>query len=185
MYDICSASFLDINVSLKKFFYCDLHCKLPCIKILYFLHRCLCTAYQSRMYTMYWYVIIITIDRERFAGLNIHSFSAIKVFAEIFSCCLGHKYSLFSINQESHLYSWKNFRGTPENREKCKSLAQQIFPHLWYDMNVCCKNNCTPRLWIHFNNLVSLLHGITLLSLNPPSLKIIKNYLTCYAHLFI
>ena len=26
----------------------------------------------------------------------------------------------------------KNFRGTLENREKRESLAQQIFPRLWY-----------------------------------------------------
>ena len=32
-----------------------------------------------------------TVDRERFAGLNIRGFSAIEVFAEIFSCFLGHK----------------------------------------------------------------------------------------------
>ena len=69
-----------------------------------------------------------TVDEERFAGLNIHGFSAIKVFAEIFSHCLGHKYSLFSINKERHLYSQKNVRGTPENHEKRQSLAQQIFP---------------------------------------------------------
>ena len=32
-----------------------------------------------------------TVDRERFTGLNIRSFSAIEVFAEIFLRCLGHK----------------------------------------------------------------------------------------------
>ena len=37
-----------------------------------------------------------TVDRERFAGLNIRGFSAIKVFVEILSRCLGHKYLLFS-----------------------------------------------------------------------------------------
>ena len=37
------------------------------------------------------YVQVHTVDRERFTGLNIHGFSTIKVFAEIFSCCLGHK----------------------------------------------------------------------------------------------
>ena len=57
-----------------------------------------------------------TVDGERFAGLNIRGFSAIKVLAEIFLRCLGHKYSLFSIDEERHLYSRKNFRGTPENR---------------------------------------------------------------------
>ena len=50
-----------------------------------------------------------TIDRERFAGLNICGFSAIKVFTEIFLCCLDRKYSLFSIIKERHLYSWKTF----------------------------------------------------------------------------
>ena len=74
-----------------------------------------------------------TVDGKRFNGLNIHGFSAIEVFAEIFSCCLDHKYSLFSIIKERHLHSWKIFRGTPENREKCKSLAQQIFAHLRFN----------------------------------------------------
>ena len=32
-----------------------------------------------------------SVDGERFAGLNIRGFSAIKVFAELFSYCLGHK----------------------------------------------------------------------------------------------
>ena len=58
-----------------------------------------------------WY----TVDRGRFTGLNICGFSTIKVFVEMFSHCLGHKYSLFSINEERHLYSQKNFCGTPEN----------------------------------------------------------------------
>ena len=34
---------------------------------------------------------VYTVDGERFAGLNIRSFSAIEVFAEIFLHCLGHK----------------------------------------------------------------------------------------------
>ena len=65
-----------------------------------------------------------TVDRERFAGLNIHSFSVIKVFTEIFLHCLGYKCSLFSAIKEMRLYLRKNFLGTPENHEKCKSLAQ-------------------------------------------------------------
>ena len=32
-----------------------------------------------------------TVDGERFAGLNIHGFSAIEVFTEIFLHCLGYK----------------------------------------------------------------------------------------------
>ena len=43
-----------------------------------------------------------------------------------------HKYSLFSIIKERHLYSQKNFHGTPENREKRESLAQRMFYCLRY-----------------------------------------------------
>ena len=68
-----------------------------------------------------------TVDGERFAGLNIRGFNAIEVFMEIFSCCPGHKYSLFSIIKERDLYSQKNFYGTSENRE---SLAPRILTHL-------------------------------------------------------
>ena len=59
-------------------------------------------------------------DKERFTELNIHGFSAIEVFTEIFLCCLAQKCSLFSIIKERRLYSQKNLHGT-ENRE---SLAQ-------------------------------------------------------------
>ena len=76
-----------------------------------------------------------TVDGKRLAGLNIRGFSAIEVFVEIFLHCLGHKYSLFSIIKERHLYSRKNLHGTPENREKRKRLAQQIFSHLQYILN--------------------------------------------------
>ena len=69
---------------------------------------------------------------ERFAGLNVRSFNSIEVFMEIFLCCLGKKYLLFSIIKERHLYSRENFHGTIENHEKCKSFAQQIFPCLWW-----------------------------------------------------
>ena len=60
------------------------------------------------------------VDGERFTELYICGFSAIEVFKEILSRCLGHKYSLFSAIKERHLYSRKIFCGTPE---KCKSLA--------------------------------------------------------------
>ena len=53
-----------------------------------------------------------------------HFFSAIKVFMEILPCCLGNKCSLFSTIKERCLYSQEKFHGTPENREKCKSLTQ-------------------------------------------------------------
>ena len=76
--------------------------------------------------------ILYTVDVETFAGLNVHGFSFIKVFAEILLRCLGQRYSLFSIIKERCLYSWKNFSSTLENYEKCKSLAQRIFPCLRY-----------------------------------------------------
>ena len=69
-------------------------------------------------------------DGERFAGLNIRGFSTIEVFTEILSRCLDHKCLSFSTIKERRLYSWKNFCGTIENCEKCKSLAQRIFSHL-------------------------------------------------------
>ena len=43
-----------------------------------------------------------------------------------------HKYSLFSIIKQRHLYLQKNFRGSHEYREKHKRLAQRIFPRLQY-----------------------------------------------------
>ena len=61
-----------------------------------------------------------------------YSWFQIKVFTETLLHCLGHKCSLFSTIKERHLNSQENFRGTPENREKHDSLAQQIFPHLRY-----------------------------------------------------
>ena len=67
---------------------------------------------------------------ERFTGLNIYVFNPIEIFLEIFLCCLGQKYLLFSINKERCLYSQKNFRGTLVNCEKRESLAQQIFQRL-------------------------------------------------------
>ena len=75
-------------------------------------------------------VLLITIDEERFAGLNIRGFSTIKVFSEIFSHCLGHKYSLISIIQEGHVYSRKNFHGTPKTVK-----TQKFSPAIFYDLN--------------------------------------------------
>ena len=76
--------------------------------------------------------IYYTVDGEKFAGINIRSFSAIEVFMEILLHYLGHRYSLFSTIKERCSNSWKNFCGTPENHENRESLAQRIFPHLQY-----------------------------------------------------
>ena len=65
-----------------------------------------------------------TVDRKRFAGLNIRGFNAMEVFRKYFHVALAISTHYFSINKERHLYSWKNIRGTPENHEKRESLAQ-------------------------------------------------------------
>ena len=44
----------------------------------------------------------------------------------------SHKCPLFSTIKERRLNSRKNFHDAPENREKCESLAQQIFPRWRY-----------------------------------------------------
>ena len=61
-----------------------------------------------------------TVHGERFPGLNIRCFSAIEIFTEILSHCLGHKCSLFSTVKERHLHSRINFHGTPKNHENAK-----------------------------------------------------------------
>ena len=53
-------------------------------------------------------ILLNTIDRERFAGLNAWVYNPIKVFTETFSRCLGQKCLLFSIIKERHLYSREN-----------------------------------------------------------------------------
>ena len=69
-----------------------------------------------------------TVNGEKFAGLNIHSFSPMEFFVGILSWCLGQKCLLFNITK----YSQENFRGTLKNCENRGSLAQQIFPRLRY-----------------------------------------------------
>ena len=71
-------------------------------------------------------VKLYTVDGERFAGLNIRGFSAIKVFAEIFLHYLGHRQC---ISTHYLVQLKRGFCGTPENLE---SLVQRIFPHLRY-----------------------------------------------------
>ena len=72
-----------------------------------------------------------------------------------------HKYSLFSIIKEGHLYSWKNFRGTREKRE---SLAQQIFHRLRYIhkgmgvfLGMCAE--CPPATNIEYVNNTCIVAG--------------------------
>ena len=115
------------------------------------IHKCDLTQQIAICHEIFIREIILKtiIDRERFAGLNIHGFSPIEVFMEILSHCLGHKCSLFSLIKERQLYSQKNFRGTPENCENTKVYPSKSFPiQLQYielviymcfqNMNNCC-----------------------------------------------
>ena len=72
-----------------------------------------------------------TVDRERFAKLNICGFIAIKVFMEILLRCLGHKCSLFSTIKERRLYSRKNFCGTAENWKMRKFSSANLSPFIF------------------------------------------------------
>ena len=66
----------------------------------------------------------------KFTGLNIHSFSTIKGFMEILLAISAHYLVQLKRGADIH----KNFCDTPEMCKKCESLAQQIFPHLWYSL---------------------------------------------------
>ena len=66
------------------------------------------------------------VDVERFTGLNIHSFSFSQKY---FRSALATSVYYLRIAKNS----WENIRSTLKNRE---SLAQRIFPHLWYNTNI-------------------------------------------------
>ena len=78
---------------------------------------------------------------ERFTGLNIRGFDPIKVFTEIFLCCLGQKCLLYNIIKERCLYLRKNLHNTLEN---CEGLAQRIFPHL--QQQLCNDSVVNPQI---------------------------------------
>ena len=67
-----------------------------------------------------------TINVERFAGLNIHSFGPIKFFTEILCGALASSVYYLTIAK----YSQENFCGTLKIHKKRESLAQWIFPRL-------------------------------------------------------
>ena len=73
---------------------------------------------------------------ERFTGLNIRSFSSMKVFLEILSLCIGHTRatSVHYLPIAKNLQ--ENFCGKLKNRENRESLAQKIFIRLRYTGNI-------------------------------------------------
>ena len=76
-----------------------------------------------------------TADRERFTGLNIHSFSTIKVFTEMLLCSLGHKCSLFSTIKREALIFTENFHSTPENPWKTQMFSPGNLSSMVYIMD--------------------------------------------------
>ena len=105
----------------------------------------------------------ITVNGERFAGLNIRGFRPMKFFMGIFSWCLGQRRLLFNYIAKC---SWENFRDTLKNCENCESLAQQIFPHLQYSIQ-----NFLQFLCIMLQIPCSILKII-------PKISFLLNYLT-------
>ena len=66
------------------------------------------------------------------------------------------KVLIIQYNQRETLIFTENFRGTLENREKHKSLAQRIFPRLRYSLNQSAMfpishlpTNCLSKTTIH------------------------------------
>ena len=66
--------------------------------------------------------LIYTVNVERFAGLNIYSFSPIKVFVAILLQSLGQQCAHYLTLVK---YSWEQVL-----LKTMKVLAQQMFPHL-------------------------------------------------------
>ena len=60
-----------------------------------------------------YYNLVNTVNRERFAGLNIRGFSPMKFFTEIILQCIGHQCLLFTLAKNAP----ENFRSTLKNRE--------------------------------------------------------------------
>ena len=89
---------------------------------------------------------IYTVDGERFTELNICGFIAIEVFTETFSCCLGHKCSLFSTIKEKCLYSQKTFvvlQKTVKNTKVYPSESFPVYGIALYGLQFCVQFTCT------------------------------------------
>ena len=86
-----------------------------------------------------------TVKVEKFAGLNIRGFSAIKFFTEIISRCIGHQCLFVPIAKNLQ----ENFHGTLKNCKNYESLAQQIFPRLRYI--TCCRQGAVRKLSFKMN----------------------------------
>lgn len=74
---------------------------------------------------------LYTVDVEKLAGLNFHSFKPTDVFADIFWRFLTQS-AYYILKSSTYVYSQENFRGALENHESHESLALRIFPHLRY-----------------------------------------------------
>ena len=88
------------------------------------------------------YCYLCTINVEGFTWLNFHRFRS---FGKTF---VPYVYKIFKQHHYMKLVymkkcSQKNFHGTLEHYKNCRSLAQQIFPHLWYILNRKFKRTVT------------------------------------------
>ena len=71
--------------------------------------------------TIIFTMTLITVDMQKFAGLDFHGFNPTEVFAEMLSCFLSQKCLLRKSGAYIH---GKNFHGTLENCENLESLTQ-------------------------------------------------------------
>ena len=108
----------------------------------------------------------------RFTGLNICGFSLMKFFKGIFFQCLGQQCLLFNYSQE-------NFRGILKDCETRKSLAQQIFSRLWYEVTNKFFDINKPIPVFHSSSIDSCLH----IQLATFDKCIIISILTCQSNI--
>ena len=90
-----------------------------------------------------------TVKVERFAGLNIRGFNAIMFFTEIISRKFHSALTTSVYCLPIAKNSWENFCGTLKNHKNYESLAQQIFPRLWYI--TCCRQGAVRKLSFKMN----------------------------------
>ena len=69
---------------------------------------------------------------ERFAGLNICSFSPIKAFTEILSCCLGQRYALLKRGAYNHEKTFSVLLTTVENAKFSPVDLSLFAVVMWY-----------------------------------------------------
>ena len=108
-------------------------------------------------------ILLSTIDRERFAGLNARIYNPIKVSAEILSHCLSQNCLLFSII-EKHLYSRENLifavllkTVKNVNVQPSESFSIYVYSTVPGNVDISQCRKC-PYIPIYIMNRKSILH---------------------------